>query len=143
MNFVTTLLAGLLLTIPAFADPQASRTISQPNSKCVVKSSAGEYPSYTVTKNNKPIYSPKSDGIIKALISPSGKYVALSAGEISLIDIEKDRFEYGVVIVNCETGKIKGYRKGQPTLMTKWKGETGLEISDFLNLSGNSGESLP
>jgi len=136
-------LVGMFVTTHAFADPQTARTLSQPNSKCVVKSTAGEYPTYTVYRNKKVLYSPKSDGIVTTIISPSGKYVALSAGEISLLDIEKGKFEYGVVIVNCESGKIKGYRKGQPTLISKWEGEQVLGLSDSKSISVNSGESLP
>ena len=67
----------------------------------------------------------------------------LSAGEVSLIDLESEKFEYGVVVINCETGNKKGYRKGVPTLITKWERDSGLRISEFLNLSGNSGETLP
>jgi len=96
-----------------------------------------------VFRKNKAIYSPKSDGVVTAIISPSGKYVALSGGEISLLDIQKDKFDYGVVVVNCKTGKIKGYRKGLPTLISKWEGDQGIHISDFLNLSGNDGDTLP
>lgn len=124
-------------------EPQKAKTISQENSKCTVKREAGEYPTYRVLKHGKTLYQPKSDGIVEALISPSGKYVALSAGEVSLIDLEPEKFEYGVVVINCETGKKKGYRKGVPTQIIKWEGDSGLHISDYLNLSGNSGETLP
>jgi hypothetical protein len=143
MKFMAALIAGWLTTDPAFADPHPAQTISQPNSKCEVKSTGGEYPTFTVFKDKKTIYSPGSDGIVKAIISPSGKYLALSAGEIRLLDIEKDHFDYGVVIVNCETGKIKGYRKGKPTLIIAWHGDEGIELADVLHLSGNGGESLP
>ncbi len=138
MKHCVSLLTLILLMETPGRMAYAARTISQANSKCEVKVSSGEYPSYTVLKNKKDLYSPKSDGVVAALISPSGKFLALSAGEISLLDVEKDKFDYGVVIVNCDTGKIKGYRKGQATLIKSWNGEKGIDISDFLNLSGNS-----
>ncbi len=144
MKYINILIALHLVTRLALADPLPAKTISHPKSKCVVKATAGEYPIYTVYKENKAIFSPKSDGVGPVIISPSGKYIALSGGEISLIDIEKDKYEYGVVVVNCETGKIKGYRKNLPTFITKWEADDkGLHMSDFLNLSGNSGETLP
>ena len=135
----------LLFLIPTTlqADPSAAKIGSQQNSKCTVKSSQGEYPTYKVLKEGKEIYVPKSDGIVKAIISPSGKYVALSAGEVSLLDVESGKFEFGVVVVNCENGNRRGYLKGKPTLISKWNGDKGIEIFDFLNLSGNSGETLP
>lgn len=131
------------LSVYGFAESRKPKSISAKNSKCVVKRRAGEYPTYRVFIDGKPVFEPKSDGIAAALISPSGKYLALSSGETELIDLEPGKFEYGVVVVNCETGNKKGYRRGVPTLITKWDGESGLQISDFLNLSGNSGESLP
>lgn len=132
------------------ADPMKAKTISQKNSQCVVKREAGEYPQYRILKKGKAIFKPSSDGIVAALISPSGKYVALSAGEVDSIDIEPGKFEYGVVIVNCETGKKKGYRKGLPTLITKWDQDSNLHFSDsvsgqseILKLGDKPGESLP
>lgn len=144
MKSVFFLLIGMSLA-PNFAsaDPQKAKTVSQKNSKCSVKRESGEYPTYRVLKDGKAIFEPKSDGIVQALISPSGKYVALAAGEVSLIDLEAEKFEYGVVVVNCETGSMKGYRKGIPTHITRWEGNSGLHISEYLNLSGNSGETLP
>jgi hypothetical protein len=135
---------ALLLTTSAFADPSKPEIIKANNSKCTVAITGGEYPKYIVMRDKKTTFAPTSDGVVKALISPSGKYVALSAGEISLIDIVDGKFEFGVAIVNCLTGNVKGYRKGQPTLITTWKkDDSGLELSDFLNLSGNNGDTLP
>jgi hypothetical protein len=133
----------LLIPTLSLAEPESAKAITTKNSKCVVKRAAGEYPTYRVLKNGKAIFEPQSDGIVAALVSPSGKYVALSAGETDLIDLESGKFEYGVVVINCATGNKKGYRKGIPTLILKWNGDSSLQISDVLNLSGNSGETLP
>jgi hypothetical protein len=77
-------------------------------------------------RGKKALFLPQSDGIVAALISPSGKYVALSAGETDLIDVQPGKMEYGVAVVNCATGKIAGYRRGQATLITKWKSDLEL-----------------
>ena len=73
----------LVITISGFlfADPQLPKTIKHPKSNCVVEISGGEYPSYAVKKDGKVIYSPTSDGIGKALFSPSGEYIAFGTGE--------------------------------------------------------------
>tara|TARA_B100001248_G_scaffold261547_2_gene253084 strand:+ start:1655 stop:2086 length:432 start_codon:yes stop_codon:yes gene_type:complete len=132
------------MSTAAFSDPSKPKVIKSENSKCHVKTTGGEYPLYSVYKGKRKIYSPQSDGIVTAIISPTGKYIALSGGEISLLDIKEGKFDYGVVIVNCETEKLKGYLKGKPTLIKSWwKDDKGLDIWEGLNLSGNSGKTLP
>jgi hypothetical protein len=116
----------LLLPLLAFADPQKGAVTAQKNSKCSVVKSDGEYPQYKVMRGKKALFLPQSDGIVAALISPSGKYVALSAGEADLIDVQPGKMEYGLAVVNCATGKVAGYRKGEATLITKWKGDLEL-----------------
>jgi hypothetical protein len=124
----------------ASADPSLPQTISQENSKCRVEASGGEYPMYVVKKGDTVLFAPESDGVVNALISPSGRFVALSAGEISLLDIAPGRFEWGVVIVDCETGQVKGYRKTRPTVISQWSSdEKGLELSDHLDLGEPDG----
>ena len=127
----------------ALSDPSPPKTITQKNSDCSVNVSGGEYPSYVVLRGKTTLYAPASDGIATALISPSGNYVALSGGDISLLDVEKKKFEYGVVIVSCKTGAVKGYLKGRPTLISAWDKENGLHIKDYLNLTGSEGLTLP
>ncbi len=138
MKNIIIFVLGITFLNLSFADPKKARTISQANSKCTVKVSAGEYPQYVVYKDRTPIFSPNTDGIESALFSESGKYIALSAGEVNLIDIEKDNFEFGMVVVNCETGKYKGYRKGQVTHVTKWQGDQGVLTSDNIIFSANA-----
>ncbi len=116
-NLPLLLLISIIIVFKSYADPQQAMTIIQQNSKCKIIQTTGEYPAYVVQTQKRADFKPKSDGIVKAVISPSGKYAALSAGEISLIDIEPNKFEFGIVILNCETGKIKGYHKNIPTLI--------------------------
>ena len=97
-----------ILSSIASADPSTAQTISHPKSECVVKSSSGEYPLYTAYKNNKKVFSPKSDGIYKALFSPNGRYVAFLSGEVSLIDVEPEQFDHQIVVLDCKTLQKKG-----------------------------------
>jgi hypothetical protein len=133
-----------LVSAIALADPQASGVITQKNSNCSVVSSAGEYPAYRVMRGKKELFAPRSDGIARALISPSGKYVALSAGETDLIDVKPGRMEYGVAVVNCKSGKVAGYLKGKPALILKWNGDFEL-VSDSgeLRFGKNGSSNLP
>jgi hypothetical protein len=107
MNSLITL--ALLLPTLSSADPSPAKTYSDPKSKCVVKSSAGEYPFYTVHRGKKVIFRPGSDGIWGVSFSPSGKYIALMSGEMDGIRIGKAKAQYSMVIVSCESGKAKGY----------------------------------
>jgi hypothetical protein len=91
----------------AKADPSPSKTYQSKNSLCVVKSSAGEYPMFTVLKNNKIIFSPKSDGVDCVSFSKDGKYVALGTSEIHPIDV-KDEY-YHFAIINCLSEKVAGF----------------------------------
>jgi hypothetical protein len=99
---------GILL-----ADPTPPETIKHRNAKCIIEKSGGEYPFFVVKIGEKPLYSPKSDGIVKALFSPSGKYIAFSGSEIDLVDIGEERFS--VVVLGCDSGILKGFAKGFPS----------------------------
>jgi hypothetical protein len=120
----------LLITSSEFllADPQAARTIKHPNSRCIVHSSAGEYPSYVVKKDGKTIYSPASDGIGYALFSPSGEYIAFSGSEINWVDIEDKAFS--IVVLKCSSGELKGFEKGYPGIETRWVDDMTLKYND-------------
>lgn len=103
-----------------------------PTPICSVLSSAPAtdvtYPVYTVTLNNKVIYSPQSDGVTKVVKSRSGRKILLTAGEMNLLDIAAGKFEYGAVVVNCVTGSIQGYLKDTPALATDfWNTELGFK----------------
>jgi len=128
MNLISLFLASISLTV--LADPSPAKTIKTENSKCVVKSTAGEYPMYSILIDEKVIFKPMSDGIVNAKISPSGKFVALSGGEISLIDLEKGKFDYGLVIINCKTKNIVGLRKGKPSWIKRWEKDEVIQIGD-------------
>lgn len=117
--------------------------MSQRNSKCIVKTTESETPVYAVLKGNKEIYAPVSDGVVKVLFSPNGRYIALSAGELNLLDIERGKYEFGVVIVNCETGSYKGYVRGRPVLIAKWNGDKSIQFTETLRFDAASGQSLP
>jgi hypothetical protein len=112
MRILTGLIVSLL-PIAAFADPSPAKSYSHPKSKCVVKASEGEDPGYTVYRGKKIIYQPSSDGITDVSFSPSGKYIAFTNGEINGIDVVKGKFSFSLVILNCESGKVKGYEKSE------------------------------
>lgn len=120
----------LLAPIKLLADPSPAKKITHPKSDCIVETSAGEYPLYKVKRNGKIIYSPTSDGIIKAIFSPSGKQVAFSGSEISGVDIEKEEYEYAVVILECTTGKLSGFKEGFPNPDLTWVTEQKLRFTD-------------
>ena len=117
------------------ADPTPPETIKHPNAECVIEESGGEYPSYVVKVGKKVVYSPKSDGILAALFSPSGKYIALSGSEISGVDIGEEYFS--VVVLNCQSGDLRGFRKGFPSgeesLGMSWVNSTTLKYFDTVS----------
>lgn len=122
----------LLSCLPAIsaADPSPAKVISHPKSACVVKSTAGEYPLYSVERNGKVIYAPKSDGIIKAVFSPDGRYIAFSGSEVSGVDIKPGVYDFSVVILECNTGALKGFTKGFPNPDLRWDGNSTLRYTD-------------
>ena len=98
-----------IFSVMAIADPKPPETIKHPDAKCVIETSGGEYPSYVVKKGNNIIYPPKSDGIIKASFSPSGKFIAFSGSEINWVDIGEESFS--IVVLDCESEQKTGFRK--------------------------------
>jgi hypothetical protein len=113
-----------------FSDPSTAKQISHPKSECIIEISGGEYPLYKVKRNGKIIYSPSSDGIIKAIFSPSGKQIAFSGSEISGVDIKKGEYEYSVVILKCSTGKLSGFTEGFPNPDLTWVTEQKVRFTD-------------
>ena len=120
----------LLVPNKLLADPSPAKRITHPKSECIVETSAGEYPLYKVKRNGKIIYSPTSDGIIKAIFSPSGNQIAFSGSEISGVDIERREYEYAVVILECSTGKLSGFKEGFPNPDLTWVTEQKLRFTD-------------
>jgi len=112
------------------ADPQPARSITHPQSPCVVESTAGEYPFYKVKREGKILYAPESDGIIKAIFSPNGRYIAFSGSEISPVDIKPGVYDYSVVILECATGALRGFTEGYPHPDLSWVGNQGLRFTD-------------
>lgn len=106
------MLLVLLIGSLALADSSKSDVFRQKNSKCRVEKSGGEYPTFKVFQGKHLLYAPASDGIVNALFSPDGRYVALGAGEID---------GFGVMIVNCGTGNRKGFWPGKATFLKKWE----------------------
>ena len=104
------LLIPLLFSNPSVhADPKKPKKITDSKSACVVSASGGEYPNFIVSINKKSVFSPVSDGIQDAIFSPSGKFVVLINNIIDGIDVEKNKYDYSIAIVNCKTGKVKGF----------------------------------
>ena len=116
--------------VSLLADPRPAQSITHPESKCVVESSAGEYAFYEVKREGKIIYAPESDGIIKAIFSPNGSYIAFSGSEISYVDIKPGAYEYSVVILECDTGALRGFTQGFPYPDLSWVGNHGLRFTD-------------
>lgn len=125
MKFIILFFSFINISI---ADPSPAKIIKAENSACRIESSSGEYPTYKVYKKEKLIFAPESDGIVEGKISPSGKYIALGGSEVNFIDLEKDKYEWGLVIINCETLKKKGYLKHQPVLIHSWEKEEEIKI---------------
>jgi WD40 repeat protein len=124
------LILVLLSQYNLLADQSVSEKISHPKSECIIEISGGEYPLYKVNCNGKIIYSPSSDGIVKAIFSPSGKQIAFSGSEINGVDIKKGEYDYSVVVLECSTGKLKGFKKGIPNPDLKWITENKLSFTD-------------
>jgi hypothetical protein len=116
--------------VSLLADPQPARSITHPESQCVVESTAGEYPFYKVKREGKIIYAPESDGIIKAIFSPNGRYIAFSGSEISPVDIKPGVYDYSVVILECDTGALRGFTEGFPNPDLSWVGNHSLRFTD-------------
>ena len=116
--------------VSLLADPRPAQSITHPESKCVVESSAGEYAFYKVKREGKILYAPESDGIIKAIFSPNGRYIAFSGSEISAVDIKPGAYEYSVVILECDTGAMRGFTKGFPHPDLSWVGSNSLRFTD-------------
>jgi hypothetical protein len=130
------MLSWSLMDTEASAAIHPPKRLFQGNSRCEVESTEGEQPVYQVLRAGKIIFAPQSRGIFKALISSDGKHVALFASESeSLIDVEPGKFKYGAVAVHCDSGRVRGYRRGQPTLVDKW--------DRFTEILKASGEKLP
>ena len=124
---MNTILTLAIFSILASADPSRPITVKAKNSKCSIKSSGGEYPTFKVLRGKEIIYTPSSDGIVNALISLDGKYVALGAGETELIE------DFGVMVINCATGQRKGFLPNKATFLKQWTKDKlivdGAEIS--------------
>jgi len=116
-----------------FADPQPPKTIKHPKSNCIVTASGGEYPLYVVKKAGEVIYAPISDGITKALFSPSGEYIAFFGSEIDWVDIKDKAFS--IVVLKCSSGELNGFEKGYPGIDTKWLDNMTIQYDD--TFSGN------
>ena len=117
------------------ADPNPPETIQHPDATCVIEKSGGEYPSYVVKSGKEVVYAPTSDGIIAALFSPSGKHIAFAGSEISGVDVGREYFS--VVVLDCRSGDLKGFRKGFPSgeesFRMFWVNDTTLKYFDTLS----------
>ena len=133
MKYSTWILIGIILVLQpilATADPSPARSITHPGSKCVVESTAGEYPLYKVTRGGNVIYAPRSDGISKAVFSPNGRYIAFSGSEVEGVDIKPGVYDHSVVILECDTGALRGFMKGFPAPDLRWDGNGRLRYTD-------------
>lgn len=128
---LTLLLAHLPFSLSA--DPSDASVMTHPKSKCVVESTAGEYPLYKVKRKGKTLYAPKSDGIIKAIFSPDGSHIAFSGSEISGVDIRPGFFEFSVVVLECETGTLIGFSEGFPLADLRWDTNRSLRFTDAVS----------
>jgi hypothetical protein len=130
LAWISILLFLIYTPVSLLADPTPAQSTTHPKSNCVVESTAGEYPFYKVKREGKVIYAPKSDGIIKAIFSPNGRYIAFSGSEISGVDITPGAFEYSVVILECHTGALQGFTKGFPNADLRWVESNSLRFTD-------------
>ena len=129
----------LLLSLQVKADTQSSKSYLAKNSQCNVRSTSGEYPSFTVFKNNKIIFKPKSDGVEGVVFSKDGKYVALGSSEVNMIDVEGK--DYHIAIVNCVNEKVVGFNLDIKDVSAAWpkdwsKSNEELEIGYYAKTPG-------
>ncbi|MBS1985786.1 MAG: hypothetical protein JST16_16630 [Bdellovibrionales bacterium] len=102
---------------------------------CVVgktTSGTGEasYNFFTVSIDGRKVFAPTSDGIQERyLYSPDYKYLAMAGSDIDLIDVKVGTSEFGIAIVNCVTGQVGGYAKGQVVTLKAWKSELYLDFT--------------
>lgn len=129
----------ILLSLELKADTQSSKSYAAKNSECLVKSTAGEYSSFTVFKNNKIIFKPKSEGLEGVVFSKDGKYVALGSSEVTMIDVEGK--DYHIAIVNCVNEKLVGFNLEIKGVSAAWpkdwsKSNEELEIGYYAKTPG-------
>lgn len=121
-------LLAFVITRSALADHVAPETIRDARSDCVVETSGGEYPRYVVKKRGKVIFAPRSDGITKALFSPSAEYLAFFGSEIDSVDVGDKGF--AVVVMRCPTGELRGFTKGFPGAKAEWVDDMTIRFHD-------------
>ena len=88
------------------------------------------YPHIKVVRDGKVIYEPQSDGIIKVIFSPNGKFIAFSGSEMNGVDIVPGVFDYSVVVLECVSGSLKGFAEGFPEPDLKWNNSNSLSFTD-------------
>lgn len=121
-------LLAFAVTRSALADPVAPETIRDARSDCVVETSGGEYPRYVVKKLGKVVFAPRSDGITKALFSPSAEYLAFFGSEIDWVDVGDKGF--AVVVMRCATEELRGFAKGFPGAKAGWVDNMTIKFHD-------------
>lgn len=102
-------LVTIMISQLCFFSHANGKVHKHPKSKCTVKSSGGDYPTYTVFKADKPIFSPTTDGIAGVQFSQDGQYIILTSGDITGIDVKRGDFEFSLVVTNCSSEKTKGF----------------------------------
>jgi hypothetical protein len=112
------LVVSIFFVFHVSADTSKAQIYQQKNSSCTVKSLAGEYPHFSVYKNDGPVFTPKSDGVHGVAFSKSGTHVALGSSEIGQIDV-KGKF-YQLAIVNCRNGEVSGYNIDVKDVTSAW-----------------------
>lgn len=87
----------------------------QDNSNCVVEETKlvdiETTSSYQIKINNKVIFKPESDGISGYIFSKNGNYLLLASSGVAAIDYSSK--DYGFVLIDCISGKIKGYEENK------------------------------
>ena len=69
-------------------------------------------------------------GLLKQSSPLNGRYIAFSGSEISGVDIKPGTFDYSVVILECDTGALRGFTKGFPNPDLRWVGSNSLRFTD-------------
>lgn len=112
------ILLSTIISMNTFADPSPSKKWEQKNSKCTVITDGGEYPMFTVYKDKKNIFKPKSDGVSGVSFSNDGGFVAIGSSEVNKIDV-RGKY-YNIAIINCESDKISGYNVAIKGVTAAW-----------------------
>ena len=103
-----------LLCFISLSPAQASeRRLTHPKSICYVTVSEGEQTHLKVFRGSEKflLYAPITTNMGLPLFSPSGRFIAIPSSKSS--SVELNGTNYGFVVMNCDSGRLRGYLPGK------------------------------